>query len=389
MCSDEFRPNNPSPMKNDFIYASLWSFASRLSNAQEFFTACFLSSVVGEFKPKTPSNTMRQTLLTKIALAGLLLTPAAAFSTHAAAPSAPTGYVNFFTYAGDQRSGIQAGTAVPDGSFYPKRAEGPYNGYPGPDPGDDDTLPVDVRDNYNMVLKFYFYPPKDGSVQFAITTDDPGQLYVSTDENPANKVQVASESQWNPKRGFGDAWDGAVATRRNTVTDTKDPSPRPENWTPYFEVVKGKPYYIESVGTEFGGGDNNAVAVRYKNDPEFADGDKPISGLYLAPFSTPVAATIIGQPQDATVYSGGSATFSVAVDAPPTVTVNSIKWTKNGADIAGADQRALTLSGVATADDGTKFKAIVTTSAGTLTSSEATLFVSAFTSDFAGRGCQV
>ena len=161
---------------------------------------------------------MRQTLPTKIALAGLLLASASAFSTYAAAPPAPTGYANFFTYAGDQRAGIQSGTAVPDGSYYPKRAEGPYNGYPGPDLGDDDTLPNDnYREGYNMVLKFYFYPPKDGSVQFAITTDDPGQLYVSTDDNPANKVQVASESQWNPRRAFGGLWDGTVATRRNVV----------------------------------------------------------------------------------------------------------------------------------------------------------------------------
>ncbi|MBI3414668.1 MAG: hypothetical protein HY043_05005 [Verrucomicrobia bacterium] len=325
---------------------------------------------------------MKIPLLSKLALGGLLLTAAGVLSTQAAAPPAPTGYVNFFTFAGDQRSAIQAGTAVPDGSFYPKRAEGPYNGYPGPDPGDDDATPLDIRENYNMVLKFYFYPPKDGSVQFAICTDDPGQLYVSTDDNPANKVQVASESQWNPKRGFGGAWDGSVATRRNTVTDTKDPSPRPENWSPYMEVVKGKPYYIESVGTEFGGGDNNAVAFRYKNDPEFADGDKPISGQYLAPFSMPAVATIIGQPRDAAVYVGGTATFSVAVDAPPSVTVSSIKWTRNGADVPNSDTTSLSVSAAA-ADDGAKYKAIITTSAGTLTSADATLNVSAFTSDFA------
>jgi hypothetical protein len=91
---------------------------------------------------------------------------------------------------------------------------------------------------------------------------------------------------------------------------------------------------------------------------------------------------ILAQPQDAAVYAGSTATFSVAVDAPPPVTVNSIKWTKNGADVPNSDTPSLSVSAAA-ADDGAKFKATIVTSAGTLESSEATLFVSTFTSDFA------
>ncbi len=300
----------------------------------------------------------------------------------AAAPATPQGSINFYTYAGDQRAGIQAGTAVPDGSFYPKRAEGPYNAYPDADPGDDDTPPLgDVRNNYNMVLKGYFYPPKTGKLQLAIATDDPGQLYFSTDDNPANKTLIATESQWNPVRAFGGAWDGSVATRR-TVVSTGDPNPRPENWSAFINVTQGKPYYIEGVGTEFGGGDNLAIAYRYDGDAEFADGDKPIPGQYLSPFSSPTAPTILGQPQDAAAYAGSIAIFSVAVDAPPAVTINSIKWTKNGADVADSDKLSLPVT-AAVADDGAKFKAIITTSGGTLESSEATLSVATLTSDFA------
>src|SRR5690242_1238398 len=95
---------------------------------------------------------------------------------NAAAPAKPTGTINFRTYSGDQRAGVRARTAVPDGSFYPKRAEGPYFGYPGPDVGDDDSSASDVRDNYNMELIGYFYPPKTGKIQFALCTDDPGEL---------------------------------------------------------------------------------------------------------------------------------------------------------------------------------------------------------------------
>ncbi|MBI3415106.1 MAG: hypothetical protein HY043_07270 [Verrucomicrobia bacterium] len=323
---------------------------------------------------------MQRTILKSSIVAGLL-TCLAGFSAQAAAPAAPTGYANFFTYAGDQRAGIQDGTASSDGSYYPKRMEGPYNGWPGPDPGDDDTSPVDIRDQYNMVLKAYFYPPKDGNIMFAICTDDPGQLYVSTDDNPANKVQLASESQWNPKRGFGGAWDGSVATRRGTVNDGKSPSPRPENWTPYIKVTKGKPYYIESVGTEFGGGDNNAVAFRYEGDPDFADGDKPILGKYLAPFFSPTTATILGQPKDAVAYSGNPVSFSVGVDVGATGTVTSYKWQRNGVDIPNSDSAKLTVTATA-ADDGAKYKAIIVTSLGTLTTVEATLQVATISNTF-------
>ena len=325
-------------------------------------------------------QTKRSTLLLTLTACALSMV---ATATKAAAPATPQGFINYYTFAGDQRAAIQAGTAVPDGSYYPKRAEGPYDGYPGPDSGDDETKPKDnVRDNYNMVLKGYFYPPKTGKLMLAIATDDPGQLYFSTDESPANKVLVASDPQWNPIRSFGGAWDGSIGLRRDTVT-TGDPSPRPGNWSAYFSVTQGKPYYIEGVGTEFGGGDNLAIAFRYEGDPDFEDGAKPILGKYLSPLSLPSAATIIGQPKDATVYVGSTASFSVAVDAPPGVTVTSTKWTKNGADVPDSDSSSISVTGVTAADDGAKYKAIITTSAGTLTSSEATLYVSAFTSDFA------
>lgn len=303
-----------------------------------------------------------------------------ALAANAAAPAKATGFINFRTYAGDQRAGIRAGTAVPDGSFYPKRMEGPYNGYPNTDPGDDDTMPVDVRENYNMELIGYFYPPKTGKIQFAVCTDDPGELWFSTDDNPANKVRIATESQWNPKRGFGGAWDGSVATRR-TVVSTGDPNPRPENWSPYINVVAGKPYFIQSIGTEFGGGDNNAVAFRYEGDPDFADGDKPILGQYLSPFTSPTSATILAQPKDTVAYVGSTAVISVVLDSPPTVTVTSIKWTKNGVDVPDSNTLSLSVKTTA-ADNGAKYKATIVTSGGTLTTSEATLSVASLANEF-------
>src|SRR5437867_7878656 len=97
---------------------------------------------------------------------------------------------------------------------------------------------------------------------------------------------LATESQWNPKLAFGGSWYPSTypptATRRNITTTGDPPIPRPENWSPYIQVTQGKPYYIEAIGTEYGGGDNTAVAFRYEGDPDFMDGDLPISGQYLS-----------------------------------------------------------------------------------------------------------
>src|SRR6266542_2690194 len=188
-------------------------------------------------------NTTKRVTTVAAAVAAALVS--SGFPTSAAAPPGPQGAITYRTYPGDQRAAIRAGTAVPDGTYYPKRFEGPYNGFPGDDLGTDDPPVADVRNNYNSQLIGYFYAPKTGNVQFAIATDDPGELWFSTDESPANKKQVATESGWNPVRSFFGNWDPSTdpptATRRAIITTGNPPIPRPENWSAYIPVTQGKP----------------------------------------------------------------------------------------------------------------------------------------------------
>src|SRR6185503_13296829 len=123
---------------------------------------------------------MRTVVLTSVIVGGLV-TGLFQQQAQAAAPATPQGIITFRTYAGDQRTAIRTGTAVADGLFYPQRAEGPYNGYPGDDAGVDDPPPADLRDNYSMELIGHFYPPKTGRLQLAIAAGGPGELYLSTD----------------------------------------------------------------------------------------------------------------------------------------------------------------------------------------------------------------
>jgi hypothetical protein len=192
-----------------------------------------------------------------------------------------------------------------------------------------------------MELIGYCYPPKDGNIMLAIATDDPGELYLSTDDNPANKALIATETQWNGIRSFNGNFDTSVdpptALRRSIITCGDAPVPRPENWSAFITVTAGKPYFIQAIGTEYGGGDNTAVAFRYEGDADFANGDKPISGQYLSPFAVSAKSGIATEPQDAAAYVGSTATFSIGLDIPPGATLTSIKWTKNGTDVAIID----------------------------------------------------
>ena len=93
--------------------------------------------------------------------------------------------------------------------------------------------------------------------------------------------------------------------------------------------------------------------------------------------AAPVVATkpaITTHPAAQTVVTGTPASFSVS--ASGTVPL-SYQWMRNGSNIAGATSSSYTTPATTMADDGTKFSVMVTNSAGSVTSNEAKLGVSA------------
>ena len=87
---------------------------------------------------------------------------------------------------------------------------------------------------------------------------------------------------------------------------------------------------------------------------------------------TATAPTITAQPANQTVTAGQTATFTVV--ATGTVPL-SYQWQKNGASIAGATAASYTTPVTTTADSGANFAVVVSNTAGTVTSSAATLTV--------------
>jgi hypothetical protein len=92
--------------------------------------------------------------------------------------------------------------------------------------------------------------------------------------------------------------------------------------------------------------------------------------------SSPIAPAITTQPASQTVIAGQTAAFSVTATGTAPL---SFQWQKNGANIIGATSSSYATPATTAADSGAKFSVVVSNSAGTATSTNATLTVNAAT----------
>jgi hypothetical protein len=129
---------------------------------------------------------------------------------------------------------------------------------------------VDWRDNYGTRARGYLYPPATGDYTFWIAGDDECQLWLSTNDDPANVVRIANVSGWTPARDFTNTGGGAGG---------------PEQKSKPVSLQAGRKYYIEALMKEEGGGDSLAVAW---GGPTIGSGPVVIEGKYLSPVIRPV-----------------------------------------------------------------------------------------------------
>jgi len=101
-------------------------------------------------------------------------------------------------------------------------------------------------------------------------------------------------------------------------------------------------------------------------------GSATSSAAALTVNPAPVAPTITTQPASQTVTAGQTATFAVVAGGTAPL---SYQWQKNGVNITGATLGSYTTPATATSDSGSTFSVVVTNTAGTVTSSAATLTV--------------
>ena len=120
--------------------------------------------------------------------------------------------------------------------------------------------PTDWADNYGTLVRGYVHPPITGQYTFWIASDDSGELWLSTSDDPAKKVKIAMISEW---------------------TAPRDWTHLPEQKSQPITLSAGKKYYIEALQKEGGGGDNLAVGWTL---PDKKD-ERPIPGNRLSPFN--------------------------------------------------------------------------------------------------------
>ncbi|THU34206.1 T9SS type A sorting domain-containing protein [Niastella caeni] len=155
----------------------------------------------------------------------------------------------------------------------------------------------DIAEAYGSRVRGYICPPYTGNYTFWIASDDESELWLSTNDNPANKVKLAYLMSYVDPRN----WE-AQATQRSV---------------PVF-LVAGQKYYIEALQKDGGGGDHLAVGWQLPT----GDLERPIPGNRLLPVETPLitctgAGTILREQWD---NIGGIAVSAIPVTTSPSST---------------------------------------------------------------------
>jgi glucose/arabinose dehydrogenase len=120
--------------------------------------------------------------------------------------------------------------------------------------------PSNFADYYGQRFSGYICPPLTGNYTFWIASDNGSELWLSTNEDPANKQKIAYMT-------------GYVGQRQWTVYATQQSAP--------IALVAGKKYYIEALHKEGTGGDNVAVGWQLPNGTL----ERPIPGTRLSPYN--------------------------------------------------------------------------------------------------------
>ena len=207
--------------------------------------------------------------------------------------------------------------------------------------------PNEFAENYGQRMRALLVAPLSGNYTFWIASDDGGALFLSTNEDPAQRVQIAAVGGWTNSREW-----------------TKEPN---QQSATNIALVAGQRYYIEALQKEGGGGDNLAVRWRLPNNAI----EEPIPNNRLLVFGLgpPV---ITQQPTNVTIVEEGSATFSVRLQHGAGATY---LWKRNGTTIPNATNTSYTLSPASLGDNTSFFSCSVTNALGGTNSTSATLTV--------------
>ncbi|MBC7901946.1 MAG: choice-of-anchor I family protein [Gemmatimonadaceae bacterium] len=119
--------------------------------------------------------------------------------------------------------------------------------------------PDNLADDYGLRMRGYICAPMTGNYTFYIASDEQSELWLSTDDQPANRIKIAFLQT-------------AVSPRNWTAFTSQKSQP--------ILLIRGARYYIEVLHKESMGTDNLAVGWVRPDGQE----EGPITGQYLSPY---------------------------------------------------------------------------------------------------------
>lgn len=168
--------------------------------------------------------------------------------------------------------------------------------------------PSNWADNYGTRMRGWVHAAVTGQYRFWIASDDNGRLLLSTNDNPANAVQIATVGEWTDSRQWT-----KFATQASAL----------------ITLQAGQRYYIEALMKEGAGGDNLAVGWQ----PPGVSGPEVIPGINLSPWS-PNRAPVVNNPGARSYVVGTAITLAIqASDADGDTLSYSVTGLPNGMTI--------------------------------------------------------
>ena len=158
---------------------------------------------------------------------------------------------------------------------------------------------------------------------------------------------------------------GQTATFSVTATGT---APLAYQWKMNGTAIAGATGSTYTTPTETTSNNGAQFTVAVSN----AAGTVISNAATLTVTTTPVAPSITTQPSNQTIFAGQTATFSVVANGTSPL---SYQWSQNGTAIGGATSSSYTTPTETTSNSGATFSVVVSNSAGSATSNNATLTV--------------
>jgi hypothetical protein len=222
--------------------------------------------------------------------------------------------------------------------------------------------------NFTRRVSGYFIPPASGDYVFFISSDDDGDLFLSTDSNPAHKRLIAQENNWSNSRQW-------VSSGGNSTISQK----RSDQWSPDqganvpygvgIPLTAGQSYYIEGLEHQGVGGDNFAVTYKLIAEADPLDGDAPLlqaTNHNIAVMTSPTTNLVwVTQPTSETNFIGRTITLSSSATSDSEFKV-LYQWYRNNNAVAGATAASFSFPAVVE-DNNTQWYAAASTAEGGLT----------------------